>query len=73
MLALVLPCTFVAVVVTGGGAEILERRYPVILRRFELRQGSGGQGKHKGGEGVVREVGAGGARGIVGAGSLASL
>jgi N-methylhydantoinase B/oxoprolinase/acetone carboxylase alpha subunit len=38
-------------------SEILERRYPVVLRRFELRQGSGGAGRHKGGEGVVREVG----------------
>lgn len=37
-------------------AEILERRYPVILHRFELREGSGGDGQHKGGEGVVREV-----------------
>ncbi len=36
--------------------EILERRYPVVLRRFELRAGSGGDGLHRGGDGVVREV-----------------
>eukprot|EP00986_Skeletonema_menzelii_P019472 scaffold28123_cov171-Skeletonema_menzelii.AAC.2 len=36
--------------------EILERRYPVLLRRFGLRKGSGGNGKHKGGEGVIREI-----------------
>ncbi|EAR87851.1 hydantoinase/oxoprolinase (macronuclear) [Tetrahymena thermophila SB210] len=35
--------------------EILERRYPVILRKFEIRQGSGGQGQYKGGDGVIRE------------------
>ncbi|KAK7866095.1 hypothetical protein R5R35_011613 [Gryllus longicercus] len=37
-------------------AEILERRYPVILRHFSLREGSGGKGFHKGGDGVVREL-----------------
>jgi len=36
--------------------EILERRYPVILREFSLRQGSGGAGKHKGGEGIIRTI-----------------
>lgn len=36
--------------------EILEKRYPVILRQFSLRQGSGGQGLHKGGEGCVRDI-----------------
>jgi 5-oxoprolinase (ATP-hydrolysing) len=36
--------------------EILERRYPVILNRFSLAPGSGGQGKFRGGEGVLREV-----------------
>jgi 5-oxoprolinase (ATP-hydrolysing) len=34
----------------------MERRYPVILHRFGLREGSGGDGLHKGGEGVIREV-----------------
>lgn len=36
--------------------EILERRYPVVLREFGLRQGSGGHGQYKGGNGVVREL-----------------
>lgn len=37
-------------------AEVFERRYPVILRGFTLREGSGGRGQHKGGEGVVRDI-----------------
>lgn len=36
--------------------EILEQRYPVLLRQFSLRKGSGGKGLHKGGDGVVREL-----------------
>jgi 5-oxoprolinase (ATP-hydrolysing) len=36
--------------------EVLEWRYPVLLRRFAIREGSGGIGAHKGGDGVVREV-----------------
>lgn len=36
--------------------ESLERRYPVVLRRFCLREGSAGQGAFKGGEGVIRDV-----------------
>ncbi|GKY94529.1 hypothetical protein MPSEU_000418600 [Mayamaea pseudoterrestris] len=36
--------------------EILERRYPVLLRQFALRRGSGGQGMHTGGDGVIREL-----------------
>ncbi len=36
--------------------EILERRYPVLLRRFGLRAGSGGAGMHNGGNGVIREI-----------------
>ncbi|KAJ3359215.1 hypothetical protein HDU91_004984, partial [Kappamyces sp. JEL0680] len=35
--------------------EILERRYPVILREFSIRDGSGGVGLFNGGNGVVRE------------------
>ncbi|KAL2285839.1 hypothetical protein FJTKL_07551 [Diaporthe vaccinii] len=37
--------------------ESLERRYPVVLHRFCLRTGSGGPGVHRGGEGVIRDVG----------------
>jgi 5-oxoprolinase (ATP-hydrolysing) len=36
--------------------EILERRYPVRLRRFAVRRGSGGAGRWRGGDGLLREV-----------------
>ena len=36
--------------------EILEKRYPVVLRQFALRKGSGGVGVFTGGDGVVREL-----------------
>jgi 5-oxoprolinase (ATP-hydrolysing) len=36
--------------------ESLEKRYPVILREFSIRQGSGGNGMHKGGDGVIRDI-----------------
>jgi len=36
--------------------EILESRYPVRLLRFAIRAGSGGAGRHRGGNGVVREL-----------------
>jgi 5-oxoprolinase (ATP-hydrolysing) len=36
--------------------EILERRYPVLLRRFSLRRNSGGKGRNPGGDGLVREI-----------------
>ena len=36
--------------------EILEARLPVRLDRFAVRRGSGGQGAHRGGDGVVRAV-----------------
>lgn len=36
--------------------EILERRLPVVLQQFTLRDGSGGVGEHRGGDGVIREV-----------------
>jgi len=36
--------------------ESLEVRYPVVLREFSIRQGSGGRGKYCGGEGVVRDI-----------------
>jgi 5-oxoprolinase (ATP-hydrolysing) len=36
--------------------EILESRYPVRLEKFEIRKNSGGKGKWKGGDGIVREI-----------------
>ena len=36
--------------------EVLELRFPVLLERFAIRRGSGGAGRHHGGDGVVRRV-----------------
>ena len=36
--------------------EVLEHRYPVLLRRFEIRNGSGGRGHFSGGDGAIREL-----------------
>jgi 5-oxoprolinase (ATP-hydrolysing) len=36
--------------------EILEARLPVRLDRFAIRHGSGGEGKHRGGDGVERRI-----------------
>ncbi|KAJ9260556.1 hypothetical protein DTO212C5_8485 [Paecilomyces variotii] len=34
--------------------EILEKRYPVLVKQFSLRHGSGGEGLHPGGDGAIR-------------------
>ena len=36
--------------------EVLEWRFPVLLEKFEIRRGTGGKGRHKGGDGVIRRV-----------------
>jgi 5-oxoprolinase (ATP-hydrolysing) len=36
--------------------EILETRYPVLVERFAIRCGSGGEGAHRGGDGVERHI-----------------
>ena len=36
--------------------EALELEYPMRVERYELRYGSGGEGRHRGGDGVVRAV-----------------
>jgi N-methylhydantoinase B len=36
--------------------EALELAYPLRVERYELRLGSGGAGRTRGGEGVVREL-----------------
>ncbi|CDF34748.1 5-oxo-L-prolinase [Chondrus crispus] len=36
--------------------EILERRYPAVLREFSIRKGSGGDGKYQGGDGLIRAI-----------------
>jgi len=37
-------------------AEALEHAYPLRVRRYSLRPGSGGEGRHHGGDGIVREI-----------------
>jgi len=36
--------------------EVLEWRFPVLLESFAVRQGSGGAGRKRGGDGVVRRI-----------------
>ena len=36
--------------------EVLELRYPVLLREFRRRPGSGGEGRRRGGDGAVRSI-----------------
>jgi 5-oxoprolinase (ATP-hydrolysing) len=36
--------------------EVLEWRFPVLVESFAIRRGSGGQGRHKGGDGVTRRI-----------------
>ena len=36
--------------------EALESAYPVRVRRYSLRRGSGGAGKFRGGDGIIREI-----------------
>jgi N-methylhydantoinase B len=36
--------------------EVLEHAYPLRVRRYVLRRGSGGRGRFRGGDGVVREI-----------------
>lgn len=36
--------------------EVLEHRFPVLVEEFVIRAGSGGKGRHKGGDGVIRKI-----------------
>lgn len=36
--------------------EVLESRFPLYVRCYALRRGSGGAGRHPGGDGLVREI-----------------
>jgi 5-oxoprolinase (ATP-hydrolysing) len=36
--------------------EVLEWRFPVLLESFAIRPGSGGAGRHRGGDGTVRRM-----------------
>jgi N-methylhydantoinase B/oxoprolinase/acetone carboxylase alpha subunit len=35
--------------------EAFEHQYPLRIRGYRIRSGSGGRGKHRGGDGVIRE------------------
>ncbi len=37
-------------------SEALEYAYPLRVRNYSLRRGSGGAGRHRGGDGVIREI-----------------
>jgi N-methylhydantoinase B len=37
-------------------AEALEYAYPLRVRQYSLRPGSGGGGQHRGGDGIIREI-----------------
>jgi 5-oxoprolinase (ATP-hydrolysing) len=36
--------------------EVIESRFPVLVERFSIRRGSGGAGRWRGGDGVIRQV-----------------
>ncbi len=36
--------------------EVLEMRFPVLVEAFAIRRGSGGAGRHRGGDGAVRRI-----------------
>ena len=36
--------------------EVLEFRYPVTLTEFSIRRGTGGKGRHRGGDGIRRAI-----------------
>jgi 5-oxoprolinase (ATP-hydrolysing) len=37
-----------------GDLELLETRFPAILREFSIRRGTGGDGQYRGGDGIRR-------------------
>ncbi len=51
-----MPCVRVHLVNTANTpAEIVEAEYPIRVERQAVRAGSGGAGRHRGGDGLVRE------------------
>lgn len=36
--------------------EVFEKRYPVIVHKYAIRNGLGGVGAHRGGDGVIRDI-----------------
>lgn len=39
-----------------GDVELTERSYPVVIHQFSRRKDTGGEGRHKGGDGCIREI-----------------
>ena len=39
----------------NSSIEVLEMHYPLQVRTYQVRRGSGGEGRYKGGDGLVRE------------------
>jgi N-methylhydantoinase B len=37
-------------------SEVLEQTYPVRVRSYSIRRNSGGAGKFRGGDGIIREI-----------------
>lgn len=40
----------------GTDPEVLEFRFPVRLEEYSIRRGSGGAGRHRGGDGITRRM-----------------
>jgi len=36
--------------------EVLETEFPVLVERYEIRRGSGGAGRYRGGDGLIRSI-----------------
>jgi len=36
--------------------EALEKEYPLLVHSYKIRKGSGGDGQHRGGDGVIRDI-----------------
>jgi N-methylhydantoinase B len=36
--------------------EIAEREYPIMFTRYRIREGSGGRGRFRGGDGIIRSL-----------------
>lgn len=47
--------TFCGLTARNYSTEVIETVYPLMIKKYKLREGSGGEGKYRGGLGVVRE------------------
>ena len=39
-----------------GDVELIEKKFPLMITEFSIRKDSGGKGKYRGGNGVIREI-----------------